>query len=139
MTISDARYKELMEQVGMPNSQSLLQALQQVANEVGQKKDTAIERLTAALAAAETEQLERLANWAISLSLPTGHADTEEELLAEVGGHIRELQERANHLTYERDRLRQTVSKALEQCVSENPSPATAATILFDALCGEGE
>ena len=36
-----ARYKELMEQVGMPNSQSLLLALEQVANEVGQEQHRA--------------------------------------------------------------------------------------------------
>ena len=34
--ISDERYKELMVQVGMPNSRSLLSALQQVASEVEQ-------------------------------------------------------------------------------------------------------
>ncbi len=34
--ISDERYKQLMEQVGLPNSQSLLQALKQVENEVSQ-------------------------------------------------------------------------------------------------------
>lgn len=35
--MKDERYKELMEQVGMPNSASLLIALQQVANEVAQE------------------------------------------------------------------------------------------------------
>ena len=35
--IPDARYKQIMAGLGMPNSQSLLCALQQVANEVGQK------------------------------------------------------------------------------------------------------
>ena len=34
---TDERCKELMEQVGMPNSISLMIALQQVANEVEQK------------------------------------------------------------------------------------------------------
>jgi hypothetical protein len=36
-TISIDRYKQIMAGLGMPNSQSLLCALQQVANEVGQK------------------------------------------------------------------------------------------------------
>ena len=35
--MSDERYKAIMEQFGMPNSRSLLQALQQVANEVTQE------------------------------------------------------------------------------------------------------
>ena len=35
--MTDERYKELMERVGMPNSRSLLLALQQVANEVAQE------------------------------------------------------------------------------------------------------
>lgn len=35
--MNDSRYKELMAQVGMPNSQSLLIALKQVANEVAQE------------------------------------------------------------------------------------------------------
>ena len=35
--MTDERYKQLMEQIGMPNSRSLLQALQQVANEVEQE------------------------------------------------------------------------------------------------------
>ena len=71
--------------------------------------------VTAALAAAETEQLERLANWAISLSLPTGHADTPDDLLAEVGGHARELQERANDLTAERDAALKLLVRAYTQ------------------------
>ena len=36
--MKDERFKELMEQVGMPDSSSLLSALQQVANEVAQEK-----------------------------------------------------------------------------------------------------
>ena len=35
--MTDERYKELMKQVGMPNSKSLLIALRQVANEVAQE------------------------------------------------------------------------------------------------------
>ena len=35
--MTDERYKQLMEQVGIPNSRSLLGALQQVANEVAQE------------------------------------------------------------------------------------------------------
>lgn len=35
--MDDKRYKQLMEQVGMPNSKSLLLALKQVANEVEQE------------------------------------------------------------------------------------------------------
>ena len=35
--MTDERYKEIMENLGMPNSVSLLQALQQVANEVAQE------------------------------------------------------------------------------------------------------
>ena len=35
--MTDERYQQLMRDVGMPNSRSLLQALQQVANEVGQQ------------------------------------------------------------------------------------------------------
>ena len=35
--MEDERYKEIMEQLGMPNSTSLLVALRQVANEVAQE------------------------------------------------------------------------------------------------------
>ena len=35
--MTDERYKQLMEQIGMPNSRSLLGVLQQVANEVSQE------------------------------------------------------------------------------------------------------
>ena len=35
--MKDSRDKEIMEGLGMPNSQSLLSALQQVANEVAQQ------------------------------------------------------------------------------------------------------
>ena len=35
--MKDSRYKEIMEELGMPNSRSLLLALQQVANEVAQE------------------------------------------------------------------------------------------------------
>jgi len=34
--MTDDRYKQVMNDLGMPNSQSLLSALQQVANEAGQ-------------------------------------------------------------------------------------------------------
>jgi len=36
--MNDDRYKQLMEQVGMPNSRSLLLALRQAANEVAQEE-----------------------------------------------------------------------------------------------------
>lgn len=36
--MNDERYKQLMDRVGMPNSRSLLLALQQVANEVAQEE-----------------------------------------------------------------------------------------------------
>jgi len=35
--MEDSRYREIMEGLGMPNSRSLLSALQQVANEVAQQ------------------------------------------------------------------------------------------------------
>lgn len=35
--MKDERYKQIMSDLGMPNSQSLLSALQQVANEAGQE------------------------------------------------------------------------------------------------------
>jgi|LGOV01.1.fsa_nt_gb antitoxin component of RelBE/YafQ-DinJ toxin-antitoxin module len=35
--MNDERYKDIMNQLGMPNSQSLQTALRQVANEVGQE------------------------------------------------------------------------------------------------------
>ena len=79
--------------------------------------------------------LERLCNWAISLSLPTGHADTVDDLLAEVGAHIRELQERANDLTAENERLR----KALNRIATEDyrgPRPSSV-NIAEAALRGE--
>ena len=72
------------------------------AREIGDLEDLGIE-IDDAQGAAESAQLERLCDWAVSLSLPTGHADTVDDLLAEVGAHIRELQERANDLTAERD------------------------------------
>ena len=42
--------------------------------------------------------VEHLCNWAISLGLATGHADTEGELLIEVGHQIAELQQRVARL-----------------------------------------
>ena len=47
--MNDARFKQLMKGLGMPNSRSLLIALRQVANEVAQeiKSDAALERLAA--------------------------------------------------------------------------------------------
>lgn len=35
--MEDKRYKEIMQRVGMPNSQTLLSALQQVTNETAQE------------------------------------------------------------------------------------------------------
>lgn len=35
--MTDERYQKIMAELGMPNSRSLLQALQQVANEVAQE------------------------------------------------------------------------------------------------------
>ena len=35
--MKDERYRQIMTNLGMPNSRSLLQALRQVANEVGQE------------------------------------------------------------------------------------------------------
>lgn len=35
--MKDERYKQIMSELGMPNSRSLLSALQQVANEAGQE------------------------------------------------------------------------------------------------------
>jgi len=37
--MTDERYKKIMADIGMPNSRSLLSALQQVANEVAQERD----------------------------------------------------------------------------------------------------
>ena len=37
--MTDERYKKIMADLGMPNSRSLLSALQQVANEVAQERD----------------------------------------------------------------------------------------------------
>ena len=52
---TDERCKELMDQVGMPNSKSLMVALKQVANEVEQKtlfrNDTETAKLKAELKA----------------------------------------------------------------------------------------
>ncbi len=39
--MDDERYKAIMAALGMPNSRSLLQALQQVANEVAQETQAA--------------------------------------------------------------------------------------------------
>jgi len=38
-----------------------------------------------------TNPVERLVMWALDLGLSTGHADTEQDLLAEVGGQIEEM------------------------------------------------
>ena len=48
--MNDERYRKIMSDLGMPNSRSLLQALQQVANEVGQQSSEEITRLRADLA-----------------------------------------------------------------------------------------
>lgn len=37
--MTDERYKKIMSDLGMPNSRSLLSALQHVANEVAQERD----------------------------------------------------------------------------------------------------
>jgi len=47
--MTDERYKKLMEDVGMPNSRSLLVALRQVANEVAQEWDKKLEIAVQAL------------------------------------------------------------------------------------------
>lgn len=47
---TNERYKQLMEQVGMPQSRSLLLALQQVANEVAQEYEQKISALRAEVA-----------------------------------------------------------------------------------------
>lgn len=41
--MNDERYKKIMNDLGMPNSRSLLQALQQVANEVEQETRASLE------------------------------------------------------------------------------------------------
>ena len=53
--MTDDRYKELMEQVGMPNSRSLLTALEQVANEVGQASARELEQTRKSLIQANKE------------------------------------------------------------------------------------
>lgn len=45
--MDDTRYKSIMVNLGMPNSRSLLHALQQVANEVGQESAAKITSLRA--------------------------------------------------------------------------------------------
>ena len=54
--MKDSRYKQLMIDVGMPNSSSLLASLKQVANEVEQEKQSDID-------AALKKQREAIGNW----------------------------------------------------------------------------
>lgn len=44
--------------------------------------------------------VERLVMWALDLGLATGHADTEQDLLDEVGAQIKELQGNYYELLY---------------------------------------
>lgn len=48
---------------------------------------------------------ERLASFIISHSLSTGHGDTFDDLLIELGGQIKELQQRAALLAEARERI----------------------------------
>lgn len=85
--MTDERYKQLMAQVGAPNSTSLLGVLQQVANEVAQDWDKKVKRLEGELAYnnALWEHLELLSSihvtespaWLLNFSDGTnGHANT---------------------------------------------------------------
>jgi hypothetical protein len=84
--MTDERYKKIMEDLGMPNSRSLLVALQQVANEAGQE-----------CAAAEREACGEIANKKAADVLAknrffgdaTGTARFAAEMLEDVGLKIR--------------------------------------------------
>jgi hypothetical protein len=47
-----------------------------------------------------TQPNERLVMWALDLGFATGHADTEQDLLDEVGAQIKELQAKYYELLY---------------------------------------
>ena len=64
--MNDERYQKIMSDLGMPNSRSLLQALQQVANEVGQQSSEEITRLRAELAKVTWQRNEAQAGLAAS-------------------------------------------------------------------------
>jgi len=71
--VTDDRYKKIMADLGMPNSRSLLQALQQVANEVEQE-------VRASIAATKVEPLTEAqvqgavaAGWLAALSCHSRH------------------------------------------------------------------
>ena len=53
--MTDDRYKQIMADLGMPNSRSLLQALQQVANEIAQEQQATVRRLIAEAVERERE------------------------------------------------------------------------------------
>ena len=57
--MTDDRYKQIMADLGMPNSRSLLQALQKVANEVAQEQQATVRRLIAEAVERERERLAR--------------------------------------------------------------------------------
>jgi hypothetical protein len=61
--MTDERYQKIMSDLGMPNSRSLLQALQQVANEVAQQAR-----------AAERDKITRLTEWMTQQGLLHYHA-----------------------------------------------------------------
>lgn len=66
--MTDDRYKQIMADLGQPNSRSLLQALQQVANEVAQEQQATLratldEAPTVALTDSATVELAWLEGW----------------------------------------------------------------------------
>ena len=80
--MNDDRYKEIMEGLGMPNSRSLLMALQQVANEVAQEYTSKF---------AQTETLKKQDKKFLSLrklfycSRDVHHMDYDSGLLMDIG------------------------------------------------------
>ena len=70
--MTDERYKKIMEDLGKPNSQSLLSALQQVANEAGQAaQNTERDRSAALISECRAALAEELAGW--DLDPPLAH------------------------------------------------------------------
>ena len=69
-------------------------------------------RLRAELEKVKAEQLEHLVIWALKLGLSTGHADTQQDLLIEIGDQITELRNKLEQVKAEYDQaLREALSE----------------------------
>ena len=79
---------------------------------------------------------DRFVMWALDLGFATGHADTEQELLDEVGAQIKELQAKYYELLYgvgskfPNETRHETALRYIQNAETHNNRPAKAAEIV---------